>query len=55
MSTTNIRIAEGLETRVTAAAERAGKTVPWSDARAYLEAWSRGVRARKPVARKLVR
>ena len=32
-----------------------GKTVPWGDAKAYLEARSRGERVRKPVARKLVR
>ena len=32
-----------------------GKTVPWGDAKAYLEARSRGERPRKPVARKLVR
>ena len=29
-----------------------GKTVPWDAARTYLEARSRGERARKPVARK---
>ena len=29
-----------------------GKTVPWDDAKAWLEARSRGERARKPVARK---
>ena len=29
-----------------------GKTVPWDEARAYLEARSRGERPRKPVARK---
>lgn len=32
-----------------------GKTVPWADARAYLEARGRGERPRKPVARKLGR
>jgi predicted transcriptional regulator len=32
-----------------------GKTVPWADARTYLEARSRGKRPRKPVARKLGR
>lgn len=30
-----------------------GKTVAWDDAKAYLEARSRGKRARKPLARKL--
>lgn len=30
-----------------------GKTVPWGDAKAYLEARSRDERPRKPVARKL--
>jgi predicted transcriptional regulator len=30
-----------------------GKTVPWSDAKAYLEARARGERVRKPAARKL--
>ncbi len=29
-----------------------GKTVPWNDAKAYLEARARGERVRKPVARK---
>jgi predicted transcriptional regulator len=29
-----------------------GKTVPWVDAKAYLEARARGGRARKPAARK---
>jgi predicted transcriptional regulator len=29
-----------------------GKTVPWDDAKAWLEARSRGEHARKPVARK---
>jgi predicted transcriptional regulator len=32
-----------------------GKTVPWDDAKAYLEARARGERPRKPVARKLGR
>jgi predicted transcriptional regulator len=32
-----------------------GKTVPWDDAKAYLEARARGERLRKPVARKLGR
>jgi predicted transcriptional regulator len=32
-----------------------GKTVPWDDAKAWLEARSRGERPRKPVARKLGR
>ena len=32
-----------------------GKTVPWDEAKAYLEARSRGERQRKPVARKLGR
>jgi len=91
MSTTTIRIEDALKARVTAAAERAGKTahafivdaiaqtveqaelddefhrvadarwakvlatgktVPWDEAKAYLEARSHGERARKPVARK---
>jgi predicted transcriptional regulator len=30
-----------------------GKTVPWDDAKAWLEARSRGERPRKPVARKM--
>ena len=30
-----------------------GKTVPWHNAKAYLEARARGGRARKPAARKL--
>ena len=30
-----------------------GKTVPWDNAKAYLEARARGERARKPVARRL--
>jgi predicted transcriptional regulator len=89
--TTTIRIDEVLKARVTAAAERAGKTahafildaiaqtveqdeqdaafhrvaderwanvlatgktVPWDDAKAWLEARSRGEPARKPAARK---
>jgi len=29
-----------------------GKTVPWDDAKAWLEARARGERVRKPVARK---
>ncbi|HJV59906.1 MAG TPA: ribbon-helix-helix protein, CopG family [Albitalea sp.] len=32
-----------------------GKTVPWDDAKAYLEARARGARPRKPAARKLAR
>lgn len=32
-----------------------GKTVPWDDAKSYLEARSRGDSARKPVARKPAR
>ena len=32
-----------------------GKTVPWDDARAYLEARTRGEPARKPQARKFGR
>jgi predicted transcriptional regulator len=32
-----------------------GKTVPWDDAKAYLETRSRGQRPRKPAARKLGR
>ena len=32
-----------------------GKTVPWGDAKAYLEARSTGHRPRRPVARKLER
>jgi len=32
-----------------------GKTVPWDEAKAYLEARSRGERPRKPSARKLRR
>lgn len=31
------------------------KTVPWDEAKAYLEARSRGERARKPVARQRAR
>ena len=30
-----------------------GKSVPWDDAKAYLEARSRGERPRKPASRKL--
>lgn len=94
MSTTTIRIEDDLKARVSAAAERAGKTahafildaiaqtveqveldddfhriaderwakvlatgktVPWDEAKMYLEARSRGVRPRKPLARKLGR
>jgi predicted transcriptional regulator len=94
MSTTTIRLEDGLKARVAAAAERAGKTahafileaiaqsveqselddefhriaddrwakmlttgktVPWDEAKSYLEARSRGERARKPAARKLAR
>ena len=94
MSTTTIRIEDDLKARVTAAAERAGKTahafildaisqtveqaeldedfhrvaderwakllatgrtVPWNDAKAYIEARARGERMRKPAARKLGR
>ena len=32
-----------------------GKTVPWDDAKAYLQARVRGERPRKPLARKLGR
>ena len=32
-----------------------GKTVPWDEAKSYIEARSRGERARKPAARKLAR
>lgn len=32
-----------------------GKTVPWDEAKAYLEARARGERARKPTARRLKR
>ena len=94
MTTTTIRIEDGLKARVAAAAERAGKTahafivdaiartveqveldeefhrvadqrwarvlasgktVPWKDAKSYLEARARGERPRKPAARKLGR
>jgi predicted transcriptional regulator len=34
---------------------KSGKTVPWDKARAYLEARARGVKARRPSARKLDR
>ena len=34
---------------------KTGKSVAWSDAKAYLEARARGARPRKPVARKLAR
>ena len=92
MTTTTIRLEDDLKARVTAAAEREGKTahafildaiaqtvekaeldeefqrlaeerwtkvldigktVPWNDAKAYLEARAFGGRARKPAARKL--
>ena len=91
MSTTTIRIDEDLKARISAAAERAGKTphafiveaiartveqaeldeefqrvaearwakllasgktVPWGDAKAWLEARARGEGARKPAGRK---
>ena len=91
MATTTIRIEDELKMRITAAAERAGKTahafmleaieqiveqaeleeefdrvaderwakilatgktVPWNEAKAWLEARARGERPRKPVARK---
>jgi predicted transcriptional regulator len=94
MSTTTIRIEDDLKARVTAAAERSGKTahafildaiaqtveqveldaefqrvaderwakvlstgktVPWDDAKAYLQARLRGERPRKPLPRKLGR
>lgn len=94
MSTTTIRIEDGLKARVAAAAERAGKTahafivdaivrtveqveldeefhriaderwakvradgktVPWEEAKSYLEARARGERPRRPTARKLGR
>jgi predicted transcriptional regulator len=32
-----------------------GKTIPWDDAKIYLEARARGERPRKPIARKLKR
>lgn len=32
-----------------------GKTVPWDDAKVYLEARARGERSRKPTARRLGR
>ncbi|CAN7744670.1 ribbon-helix-helix protein, CopG family [Variovorax sp. LjRoot290] len=32
-----------------------GKTVPWDDAKAYLEARLKGERPRRPAARRLVR
>ena len=34
---------------------RTGKTVPWEDAKRYVDARLRGERPRKPLARKLVR
>ena len=43
------RVAEARWTKVL----ETGKTVPWTDARAYLEARALGGRARKPAARKL--
>lgn len=43
------RIAEERWTEVLAT----GKTVPWDDAKAYLEARAAGGRPRKPAARKL--
>jgi predicted transcriptional regulator len=91
MTTTTIRIEDDLKARITAAAERAGKTthafmldaiaqtveqveideafhrladkrwakilasgktVPWDEARAWIEARSQGAHPRKPVARK---
>lgn len=94
MATTTIRLEDDLKARVSAAAERAGKTphafildaiaqtveqaeldaefqrvaderwtqvlatgktVPWHEAKAYIEARARGERPRKPVARKLGR
>ena len=94
MTTTTIRIEDGLKARVAAAAERAGKTahafivdaiartverveldeefhrladqrwakvlasgktVPWEEAKLYLEARARGERPRRPAARKLGR
>ena len=35
--------------------QETGETVAWSDAKAWIEARARGEKARKPVARKLVR
>lgn len=94
MSTTTIRLEDGLKARIAAAAERSGKTshafileaiaqtvdevesseefhriaderwakilttgktVPWDDAKSYLEARLQGQRPRKPAARKLTR
>lgn len=91
MATTTIRVDDDLRARISAAAERAGKTahafildaiaqrveqdeqdeafhrvaderwakvlatgktVPWDDAKAWLEARSRGERPRKPAVRK---
>jgi hypothetical protein len=40
MSTTTTRIEDDLKARVAAAAQRAGKTVPWDDVKAYLAAWA---------------
>ena len=45
------RIADQRWTKVLAR----GKTVPWEDAKSYLEARARGERPRKPAARKLGR
>lgn len=45
------RVAEERWARVLAT----GKTVPWGEARAYLEARARGEHPRKPVARKPAR
>jgi predicted transcriptional regulator len=94
MATTTIRVDDDLKARITAAAERAGKTahsfmldaisqtlaqdeadaeferiaderwaklmatgetVPWDDAKAWIEARSRGERRGRPVARKPAR
>ena len=52
MSTTTIRIENELKVRVAAAAQRAGKTVPWDDAKAYLAARANGEPTRKPAARR---
>jgi predicted transcriptional regulator len=45
------RVADARWTKVL----KSGKTVPWDKARAYLEARARGVKARRPSARKLDR
>ncbi len=42
------RVADGRWAKILAT----GKTVPWDEAKAWLEARSRGERSRKPVARK---